>query len=432
MIDLRHFRAYLIRDLGTCLNVICARLPCDHIVFTERYERGMHHILTLNAISDAIYEALTPDRYVISDHEPDPVAILVRSADCRERPFNRSLLAVARAGAGVNNIPVSQCTDAAVAVFNTPGANANAVKELALCCMLLASRNVMEGIAWANGLQGDDIPMQVEQGKRQFVGHELSGKTLAVIGLGAIGVMVANDAHAIGMRVIGYDPFISVEHAWGLSRAICRGGSLEEILPQCDYVSIHVPLMEQTRQFINARVLSMLKPGAMLLNLARGELVDIPALLCAIDAGTVSQYVTDFPDAALLNRPGVICVPHLGATTPESEENCARMAARELDEYIAFGNINNSVNLPQCVMAPSGSYRVCALHRNITNMVGQITAKIAAADCNIANMINKSRGDIAYSILDLDNPLPEDALLHLNAIQGMMRVRTIHLRQASL
>jgi D-3-phosphoglycerate dehydrogenase len=388
----------------------------------------MHRILKLNAISDAIYEALRPDEYVVSDDEQNPEAILVRSADCRKRPINESLLAIARAGAGVNNIPVPQYTEAAVAVFNTPGANANAVKELALCCMLMASRNIMEGVKWASALSGGDIPLQVEQGKRQFVGCELSGKTLAVIGLGSIGVMVANDAHAIGMHVIGYDPFISVEHAWGLSRAIRRGNSLEEVLPQCDYVTVHIPLMEQTRGFIGTRMLSLMKPGAMLLNLARGELTDIEAVLAALDSGAISRYVTDFPEEQLLNHPGVVCVPHLGATTPESEENCARMAARELHEYLTLGNICNSVNLPQCVMAPSGTHRICVLHRNITNMVGQITAVIAAADCNIANMINKSRGEIAYSILDLDNPLPEDAMRRLSAINGMLRVRAICLR----
>ncbi len=388
----------------------------------------MHRILKLNAISDAIYEALSPDEYVVSDDEQDPEAILVRSADCRNRPINRNLLAIARAGAGINNIPVQSCTDAAVAVFNTPGANANAVKELALCCMLMTSRNVMEGVKWANSLCGSDIPLQVEQGKRQFVGCELSGKTLAVIGLGAIGVMVANDAHAIGMHVIGYDPFISVEHAWGLSRAIRRGNSLEEVLPQCDYVTVHIPLMEQTRGFIGTRMLSLMKPGAMLLNLARGELADIPAVLSALNSGAISRYVTDFPEEQLLNHPGVMCVPHLGATTPESEENCARMAARELHEYLTLGNICNSVNLPHCVMAPSGTHRLCVLHRNITNMVGQITAVIAAEDCNIANMINKSRGEIAYSILDLDNPLPEDAMRRLSAINGMLRVRAICLQ----
>lgn len=385
----------------------------------------MQRILTLNSISDAILEALKPDRYSISNKESDPDGILVRSADCRDMTFGPDLLAIARAGAGVNNIPTPRCTESGIAVFNTPGANANAVKELALCCMLMASRNVFAGIQWVNTLAGGDIPLQVEQGKRQFLGTELSGKRLAVIGLGAIGVAVANDAHAIGMHVTGYDPFISVENAWGLSRAIHRGGSLEEILPDSDYISLHIPLMEKTQHFINARVLGYMKPGAILLNLARGELVDTGALLAAMENGIPRCYVTDFPHEGLINKPGVICVPHLGATTPESEENCARMAARELDAYLSLGNVNNSVNFPQCTMAPSGCYRVCALHQNIKNMVGQITAAVASYNCNISNMINKSRGDIAYTILDLDQPLPPEGEADMRTISGMIRTRYI-------
>ncbi len=388
-------------------------------------EGAMQRILTLNAISNAIYEYLPSACYTVSSSEEKPNAILVRSMDCRERALNEELLAIARAGAGTNNIPIDRCTQAGVAVFNTPGANANAVKELALCCMLLASRNVMEGIAWASQLTGPDIGIQVEQGKRQFIGHELYGKTLGVIGLGAIGVMVANDAHAIGMQVIGYDPFISIEHAWGLSRAIQRANSLAEMLSRCDYITIHVPLMEKTRNYINDQVLSMIKPGAMLLNLARGELVDTQAVLDALEAGRLSRYITDFPNEALIGKKNVICVPHLGASTPESEENCARMAARELDQYLRYGNVENSVNFPQCVLAPSGVCRICALHDNVTNMVGQITAVLAQAGCNIANMVNKSRGEIAYTLLDLDHALPADALDCLRKIPGMKRVRSL-------
>lgn len=391
----------------------------------------MHQIVTLNAISDSIFEALTKEQYAVSNTAQNPSGILVRSADCRGMEFNKGLLAIARAGAGVNNIPIERCTKEGIAVFNTPGANANAVKELALCCMLLASRNVLRAVRWASGLSGEDIPLQVEQGKRAFLGHELSGKTLSVIGLGAIGVMVANDAHALGMRVIGYDPFISVEHAWGLSRSIQRGGSLEEILPQSDYVSIHIPLMEKTKQFINARAVSLMKPGAMLLNLARGELVDNAPVLAALESGALSRYVTDFPTAELLNKKGVLCVPHLGATTPESEENCARMAARQLHEYLSLGNITNSVNMPQCTMLPSGKYRVCVLHKNITNMVGQITAIIGSANCNISNMMNRSRGDIAYTLLDLDQPLPESANAGIQDIEGVMRVRGMRTNAAN-
>ena len=386
----------------------------------------MHRILTLNAISDAIYKYLPQERYEVSNAQEDPHAILVRSADCHERALNDSLLAISRAGAGTNNIPIDRCTEAGIAVFNTPGANANAVKELALCCMLMASRNVIDGVKWASTLQGDDIAKQVEKGKKQFVGHELYGKTLGVIGLGAIGVMVANDAAAIGMHVIGYDPFISIEHAWGLSRAIERSTSLSEMLSRCDYITIHVPLMDKTRNYINAEVLSLVKPGAMLLNLARGELVDNTAVLEALDKGLLSRYVSDFPMEALIGKPGVLLVPHLGASTPESEENCAKMAARELDQYLRFGNIENSVNLPACSLVPSGAGRICAIHENVTNMVGQITAVLAQAGCNIAHMMNKSRGNIAYTILDLDHEIPADTVEAIKGIKGMIRVR--HLR----
>ncbi|MDR1619312.1 MAG: phosphoglycerate dehydrogenase [Clostridiales bacterium] len=386
----------------------------------------MMNIRTLNPIADSIFDYLEPARYAVSGDAASPVGILVRSADCRDMEFGPELLAIARAGAGVNNIPLERCARAGIAVFNTPGANANAVNELALCCMLMVSRNVIEGVEWVNKLTGADIPLQVEQGKRRFLGHELAGKTLAVIGLGAIGVMVANDAHAIGMRVIGYDPYVSIEHAWGLSRAIHRGNSLEEILPQCDYVSVHIPLMEKTRHFLNWRAFSIMKPGAIVLNLARGELVDNAALLAAIEKGVVKKYVTDFPTEELLNRKGVVCVPHLGATTPESEENCARMAAKELDAYLRYGNIQNSVNMPQCGMTPTGSYRLCALHKNAKNMVGQISSAVAAANGNIANMINASRNEIAYTLMDLDDALPEAVTAKIQAIDGVIRIRTIN------
>ncbi len=385
----------------------------------------MQRILTLNSISDVIFETLTPDNFAVSKDEADPHGILVRSMDCHEREMNPSLLAYARAGAGTNNIPIEKCTEAGVAVFNTPGANANAVKELALCCMLVASRNVIEAVEWASALTGDDVAKQVEAGKKQFVGHELYGKTLGVIGLGAIGVMVANDAHAIGMNVIGYDPFISIEHAWGLSRSIERATSLADMLSRCDFVTIHVPLMDKTRNYLNAQLIDMMKPGAIVLNLARGELVDSTAILAALESGKIARYVTDFPSAAVVGKPGVICVPHLGASTPESEENCARMAAKTLRDYLENGNIVNSVNLPQCTMPVSGVCRVCALHKNVTNMVGQITSVLANAGVNIANMINQSRGDIAYTLLDLDHMVDEKAAKAIEAIPGMIRVRIL-------
>lgn len=415
---------------GKVGNYVARRLLIDDlrsgcVIINFKGKQRMLRIQTLNPISDVIHSYLPRDAYEIGDAIQDPDAILVRSADCRGRELNDNLLAIARAGAGTNNIPIDRCTEAGIAVFNTPGANANAVKELALCCMLLASRNVMEGVAWANQLKGEDIPIQVEQGKRQFIGHELYGKTLGVIGLGAIGVMVANDAHAIGMNVIGYDPFISIEHAWGLSRAIHRGASLAEMLPNCDYITIHVPLMEKTRNYINGNILKHVRPGAMLLNLARGELVETAAVLEALEDGRLSRYVTDFPCEAVIGKKGVVCVPHLGASTPESEENCARMAAKQLNDFLTLGNIENSVNLPQCSMAPAGTCRVCALHKNVTNMVGQITAILADAGANITNMVNKSRGDMAYTLLDLDHSLSDAAISAMARVEGMMRVRLI-------
>jgi len=386
----------------------------------------MNRILTLNKISDAIYEYMKPEVFSVSDKEADPEGILVRSMDCLEREFNPSLLAFARAGAGTNNIPIDRCTKAGIAVFNTPGANANAVKELALCCMLMSTRNVVEGIQWASSLTGADVPKQVESGKKQFVGHELNKKTLGVIGLGAIGVMVANDAHAIGMNVIGYDPFISVQHAWGLSRAIVHAESLAEMLPQCDYVTIHVPLMDKTRNYIDEAVLSYFKPGSVLLNLARGELVNTQAVLAALKDKKLSRYITDFPNGDLIGQENVVCIPHLGASTEESEENCALFAAKELSDYLLHGNIENSVNMPACSMAVSGVCRVCAIHDNVKNMVGQITAVLADANCNIANMVNKSRGDIAYTMLDLDSEISEAEVERISAIPGMLRVRVIN------
>ncbi len=385
----------------------------------------MYKILPLNAISDAIYDYLPTGEYAVDKEETAPDAILVRSMDCREREWNSNLLAIARAGAGTNNIPISRCSEQGIAVFNTPGANANAVKELFLGCLFLAARNVLDGVNWASTLQEPDVGIKVEQGKKAFIGHELYGKTLGVIGLGAIGVMVANAAQAIGMHVIGYDPFISVEHAWVLSRAVERASSFEDMLSKCDYLTIHVPLMKETRGYVNEKVLSMLKSDAMLFNLARGELVDNDAVLKALEENRLAKYVTDFPSAELIGKKNVICVPHLGASTPESEENCARMAAKELDAYLRLGNTENSVNFPNCSMPPSGVMRVCALHRNATNMVGQITAVLAEFGLNITNMMNKSRDEFAYTLLDLDTNLPSAAFDMLSGIEGMMKVRAL-------
>lgn len=386
--------------------------------------KNLKSIKTLNSISNIIYENLDAQYAKVSDNETNPDAIIVRSASCHEMDFNTELKAIARAGAGVNNIPVDKCTEAGIVVFNTPGANANAVKELVFGAMSIAARNICDGIEWARTLKGKgaDVPKLVEKGKSQFVGPELYGKTIGVIGLGAIGVMVANNAHATGMKVIGYDPFISVEHAWKLSRAITRVYSIEEVMQQSDYISIHIPLMELTRGMLNAGLLKLAKPNLIVLNFARGELVVTADILAALSERKIAKYITDFPNDELLCQDGVICIPHLGASTPESEENCAQMASAQLRDFLDNGNIVNSVNLPACEMPRSGAMRVAVIHRNITNMVGQITAIIADKSANISTMVNKSRGDIAYTMLDLDDATNGDLVERLMGIEGVIRV----------
>ncbi|MGI6201740.1 MAG: phosphoglycerate dehydrogenase [Christensenellales bacterium] len=387
----------------------------------------MKQIRTLNAISDIVKERLPQADYTISPDAADPQGILVRSAAMHDMPLPESLLAVARAGAGTNNIPIDKCTQQGIVVFNTPGANANAVKELVLAAMLLASRNVFAGIEWAKTLkgQGDKVPALVEKGKGQFVGPELKGKRLGVIGLGAIGAMVANDCRAIGMDVSGYDPFISVEAAWGLSRKIHHATDLGDMVSCCDYITVHIPLLPTTRGMLDADFFAKLKPGAVLLNFSRGELVDTEALLDAMARGQVAKYVTDFPNEALLDAPGVICIPHLGASTPESEENCAAMAAEELRAYLEEGIIHNSVNFPNCDMPRTSGWRVTIAHLNIANMIGPITSLVGKAHINIANMINKSKKDVAYIMLDLDDRPSAELLDAIRAIEGVLRVRLI-------
>lgn len=389
----------------------------------------LYNIKKLNKISGAVYGQLPKEKFLVSSHieEDDVDAYLVRSANCHEMEFGDKVLAIARAGAGVNNIPIDACTQKGVVVFNTPGANANAVKELVLCGLLVASRNVVEGVEWARTLadKGDEVPKLVEKGKSQFVGPELVGKTLGVIGLGAIGVMVANAAHAIGMNVIGYDPYVSVDSAWHLSRSIQHALALDTLLEQSDYVTVHIPLMEQTRDFLSSPEFAKMKDGVILLNFARGGLIRETSLAEALDSGKVAKYVTDFPDAGLLNQKNVICIPHLGASTPESEENCAVMAARQLREYIETGSIVNSVNMPECLLAPTNAYRLTLIHKNLPNMVGQITAALAAEGLNIEQMTNKSRGEIAYTVLDLNATASESALIKLGEIDGMIKIREV-------
>lgn len=388
----------------------------------------MYTIKKLNSIANVIYDYLPKEHYNISSHHEECDAFIVRSADCHEIEFPQNLLAIARAGAGVNNIPLDKCTEQGIVVFNTPGANANGVKELVLCGMLAASRNLVDAIEWARTLKGngDEVPKLVEKGKGQFVGPELKGKTLGVVGLGAIGIMVANAAAAIGMKVIGYDPFLSVDRAWSISMYTKRANTLEELLAQSDYITLHIPLMDKTKNFISSHEFSKMKQGTVLMNFSRNGLVKHSSLFDAIENGILAKYVTDFPDDELLGQQHIIAIPHLGASTPESEDNCAMMAAQQLGEYLETGTIRNSVNLPDCAVAPlSSGYRITLIHKNLAGMVGQITNIVAKHNLNISDMINKSKGEVAYTVLNTDDSIPEDALDELKKIVGVIKVRRI-------
>lgn len=389
----------------------------------------MYNVKTLNAISDVIYEELGAN-YAVSDGHGAPDAILVRSASMHETELGDSLLCIARAGAGVNNIPLERCSEKGICVFNTPGANANAVSELVIAGLLLASRDVAAGVNWAATLkgQGAQVEKLVEKGKGQFVGPEIRGKTLGVIGLGAIGAKVANAADALGMRVIGYDPLISVEHAWALSRTVARAATMEEVFEKCDFISLHVPLTDNTRGLVNAKMLELCRNGVRVLNFARAGLADTNAMLAALACGRVARYVTDFPTDEMLGQKNVICIPHLGASTPESEDNCARMAAAQTRDYLECGAIRNSVNLPEVVLGPVSKPRLCAIHRNIPNALGSITSAVASYGINISDLVNRSRGAMAVSVLDLDD-VPEAAAAALTekmkGLAGMIRVRLL-------
>ena len=389
----------------------------------------MYKIKKLNNISAKIYENLPKENFLVSSHMEDSEAdaFLVRSANCHEMQLTDKILAFARAGAGVNNLPVDACTEKGIVVFNTPGANANAVKEMVICAMLVASRNIIQGAEWIKTLDKNDPDIEkiVEKGKSQFAGPEIMGKTLGVVGLGAIGVLVANAAKSLGMHVIGYDPYVSIDNAWHLSRSVDRALTLDDLLAQADYITVHVPLMDKTRNYLSEHEFSKMKDGVIVLNFARGGIVNEPALLGAIESGKVSRYITDFPDSMLLDHENVILIPHLGASTPESEENCAVMAAQELRNFIENGSIHNSVNMPECVLAPTQSNRITLFHKNLPNMVGQISAIIAECGINIDEMTNKSRKEIAYTVLDLNTKLSADALKKLSAIDGMIRIREI-------
>ncbi|MBR1707399.1 MAG: 3-phosphoglycerate dehydrogenase [Clostridia bacterium] len=388
-----------------------------------------YNIQKLNAISSAIYSQLT-DHYRVDTNVENPDAILVRSASMHDMEIPASVQCIARAGAGTNNIPIDACSEKGICVFNTPGANANAVCEMVIAAMLLSCRNIIGGIEWEKTQKGlgDALEKTVEKGKSQFVGPELRGKTLGVIGLGAIGVLVSNAAVALGMNVIGYDPMISVDHAWKLSRSVRRENSLDALFSESDFLTIHVPLNDKTKGMIGTRALSLCKKGVRIMNFARGGLVDEAALINALGDERVACYVTDFGSDTLLSTEGVICIPHLGASTPESEENCAVMAAAQTRDYLESGIIRNSVNLPNVDLAPISKPRLVCIHSNIPNVLSSITSAVSAFGLNISDLVNRSRGNMAVSVLDLDT-LPDNAgdsiIEKISSIEGMKRVRLL-------
>ena len=390
----------------------------------------MFKIQTLNKISAQGLAQLPLDDYETASEIPHPDAILLRSADMHSMEVPESVKAIARAGAGTNNIPIPAMTERGIVVFNTPGANANAVRELVLLSLLMASRPVIKAAEWVQGLagKGSEIPDLAEKGKSQFVGPEIRGKTLGVIGLGAIGAMVANSASDLGMNVIGYDPFISVDAAWSLSRAVHKAETLDTILTKADYISIHVPQTAETKGLINADRIKAMKKGVRIINLARGGLVVNADILEGINSGKIACMVTDFADEELLGNDKIICLPHLGASTPEAEENCALMAVKQLRDFLETGTIVNSVNFPKCKMdqtIPAGGTRLCISHKNIPNMVGQITTALAESSLNISTMTSQSRGDLAYTVIDVDTAVDGASMYKLVAIKGLIAVRPI-------
>ncbi len=386
----------------------------------------MYKILTLNKIAQVGLQKFG-EAYQISDQEQNPDGIVLRSFAMHDMEVPQSLLAVARAGAGTNNIPVDAYREKGIVVFNTPGANANAVKELTIAALLISSRDIVGGINWTQSLksEGDAVAKLVEKGKSAFAGPEIRGKTLGVIGLGAIGVMVANAAKSLGMTVLGYDPYISVDAAWNLSSAIIHVKDINELYKQSDYITLHLPLTPETKQMIGKEQIETMKEHVRILNFSRNELVDNDAMLAALEAGKVAKYITDFAEEKLLGVKNLITVPHLGASTPESEDNCAAMACSELKDYLENGNIVNSVNYPNCIMPRGSAVRVCVLHKNVPNMISQITAAVADAGINIANMMNKNKGDFAYTMLDID-AANETLKQAIETIDGVVRVRVLN------
>ena len=386
-------------------------------------------IKTLNAISHTGLSRLPKEEFEVSSEVENPDAIMLRSASLHGVEIPASVLAVARAGAGTNNIPIAEYSAKGIPVFNTPGANANAVKELVVAALFLAARNIVPAAAFAHRLEGDAPSMDkaVESGKKNYVGFELPGRTLGVIGLGAIGVEVANAATGLGMRVLGYDPGITVEHAWKLSSFVEHVTNLDQLLKRADIITLHVPLVEGTRGFIGAAELETMRKSAVLINFARGPIVDEAAVVSALESGQLRAYICDFPSPALNKRDKVVTLPHLGASTNEAEENCARMAADELREFLTEGTILNSVNFPNASLARAeGTSRIAIANSNVPNMVGQISTLLAAAGLNIADLLNKSRGELAYTLVDVDGSVPETVMAQIRSIEGVLSARLIN------
>lgn len=388
----------------------------------------MTNIKLINKIAKIGTDVFDKAKYTVSDNVENPVGLMVRSAKLHDTVFDKSTLAIARAGAGVNNIPCQRCADEGIVVFNTPGANANAVKELTLLALLLASRDVVDGVNWANTLEKDDeAAAKVEAGKGQFAGNELFGKTLGVIGLGAIGGLVANAGVRLGMKVIGYDPYLSVNAAWNLSGSVIKADDYNDIFTKSDYISLHIPALATTKGMINAEAIAKMKDGVRIINLARGELVNTADLKTAIENGKIKRYVTDFPSKDTIGVKGIINIPHLGASTEESEDNCAVMAAKELVDYIEYGNIKNSVNYPDVSIPVTTDTvtRVGILHKNIANMIASITAIISAEGLNIEHMANGSRGEYAYTLIETSVDIPKTCKEKIEAIEGVIVARII-------
>ncbi len=388
----------------------------------------MYKIKTLNKIDQEGLQVFPASAYEIASEIADPDAIVLRSFSMHDMEIPCSVKAIARAGAGVNNIPIAKCTEKGIVVFNTPGANANGVKELVIAGLLLASRDIVGGVQWAKTLagEGDKVPALIEKGKANFGGNEIKGKTLAVVGLGAIGVLVANAAQSLGMNVVGYDPYILIEHAWNLHHDVIRARSLESMIAKADFITLQIPLMAETKNFINADNLKLMKDGVKILNFARGELVVDADIKAAIESGKVGAYFTDFPNAELLQTDKVVAIPHLGASTNESEVNCAIMAAEQVRNFFENGNIRNSVNFPAAEMERNNGARLLVTNKNIPNIISQITTILAQAGINIDNMLNKNKGDIAYNIIDINNESLSDEIVNkMKAIEGVFMVRTL-------